>query len=83
MRKTALSLLAHPDDRVLFNETLATLTGGSGAAAILLTRGDASIVPRVALRVAANHHFTRDRHGPCRGPKPLRWRERVLPSKGL
>ncbi len=33
-------LLMHADDRVLFNETLATLTGGSGAAAVLLTRGD-------------------------------------------
>lgn len=34
----AARLLEHPDDRALFNETLATFTGGSGAAAVLLSR---------------------------------------------
>ncbi len=33
-------LLASPDDRGLFNDTLATFTGGSGAAAVLVSRHD-------------------------------------------
>lgn len=72
-------LLAAPDDRALFNETIATLTGGSGAAAVLLTRGDAPDAPRLLGAAWANdvsrHELCRWGHRKVEGATPARYEQ--------